>query len=78
MQFFDDDVLICCSMMAEKLVVGVADLTKMPLDSAVCDESFVSSIQWQSCCWFVVDDVNPLKGGGVRWLHFEVLSAIQV
>ena len=22
--------------------------------------------------------VNPLKGSGVRWLHFEVLSAIQV
>ena len=22
--------------------------------------------------------INPLKGSGVRWLHFEVLSAIQV
>ena len=22
--------------------------------------------------------VNPLKGSGVRWLHFKVLSAIQV
>ena len=22
--------------------------------------------------------VNPLKGSGVRWLHFEVFSAIQV
>ena len=23
-------------------------------------------------------DVNPLKGSGGRWLHFEVFSAIQV
>ena len=23
-------------------------------------------------------NVNPLKGSGVRWLHFEVFSAIQV
>ena len=22
--------------------------------------------------------VNPLKGSGVRWLHFEVFSAVQV
>ena len=24
------------------------------------------------------NQVNPLKGSGVRWLHFEVFSAIQV
>ena len=23
-------------------------------------------------------DIKPLKGSGVKWLHFEVLSAIQV
>ena len=23
-------------------------------------------------------DVNPLKGSGIEWLHFEVFSAIQV
>ena len=23
-------------------------------------------------------EINPLKGSGIRWLHFEVFSAIQV
>jgi len=26
----------------------------------------------------LVDCINPLKHSGVRWLHFEVFSAIQV
>ena len=26
----------------------------------------------------VLLSVNPLKGSGVRWLHFELFSAIQV
>ena len=34
--------------------------------------------QWQESQDIPVWSVNPLKRSGVRWLHFEVFSAIHV
>jgi len=45
---------------------GDAEAACKPKASAAAEE--VSS----------VSQLNPLKGSGVRWLHFEVFSAIQV
>ena len=41
--------------------------------------SFYLRIAAQSCsCAIHVHCLNPLKGSGIRWLHFKVFSAIQV
>ena len=38
--------------------------------------SLLHFIQCRMCVCYMF--INPLKGSGVRWLHFEVFSAIQV
>ena len=42
-----------------------------------------SQPQGATCGWVLAfstsfADINPLKRSGVRWLHFELFSAIQV
>ena len=48
----------------------------------MCQNWFLNAIYWSTAIMvYKTDsssDLNPVKHSGIRWLHFEVSSAIQV
>ena len=63
-------------------------LNRVPASTVVIKGGKVNAVGWQVTLrdhiWHVISRsgvvkfINPLKGSGIGWLHFEVFSAIQV